>query len=190
MKELLTELAEKAKDYPVYPDKRFPPSMYYRFLRLLAAELKPKISVELGVCGGGGSLHLAAGYPKGKVYGVDIKRDHPENTDYIEKNYPNFEFYLSDSSEAAGTINKKVDILFIDTDHTQGRTESECNAWFPYLSKNAVVCFDDLFRHHPDDKRGMGDVWNDLKCDKLRLDFLHNGTYPHGGGFGIAWNIR
>ena len=59
-----------------YPDPRFPPSPYYRFLRVAAQQMRPRLSVELGVCGGGGSLHLALGYGAGKVIGIDIADDH------------------------------------------------------------------------------------------------------------------
>jgi len=184
---MLKELAEQAREEPVYPDKRFPPSLYYRFLKLLTAYIKPSLSVELGVCGGGGSLHMALGWPQGKVIGVDFQDDHQENILHITQKCHNFWFCLGDSIKDAGMIHElhgKVNLLFIDTDHTYERTLAEFNAWKPYLSYCAVVIFDDLFRHHTGDKRNMMDAWNQIPGDKIRLDFLHDGTYPHGGGFG------
>ena len=186
MNKLLTRLAEQAHKEEVYPSKLFPPSIYYRFFKLLAEELKPKLSVELGVCGGGGSLHLAIGHRKGTVIGVDFQWDHPESVDYILTKYKNFKFILGDSVLAAKTVFKdhgKTDILFIDTTHTEEQTLKEFNAWKPYLSKKAVVCFDDLFRP------GMEEAWNKIPGTKLRFDYLHQGQYPEGGGFGVAYNI-
>ena len=186
---MLKELAEQAREEPVYPDKRFPPSLYYRFLKLLTAYIKPSLSVELGVCGGGGSLHMALGWPQGKVIGVDFQDDHQENILHITQKCHNFWFCLGDSIKDAGMIHElhgKVNLLFIDTDHTYERTLAEFNAWKPYLSYCAVVIFDDLFRHHTGDKRNMMDAWNQIPGDKIRLDFLHDGTYPHGGGFGCT----
>lgn len=192
MVDLFNHLAEHARDEPIYPDNRFPPSPYYRFLKLLAQELKPRISVELGVCGGGGSLHLCIGNPEGWVIGIDNAWDHAENINHISKNYSNFVFMLDDSVKSARKVGEdvrygKVDILFIDTDHRYQRTLDEFNAWKPFLSSQAVVLFDDILRHHPDDSKSVGDAFNEIPGNKHRIDFLHDGTYPFGGGFGIWW---
>src|SRR3990167_1324887 len=132
-----------------YPDPRFPPSPYYRFLRLLAASLYPDLCVELGVCGGGGSLHMARGVPGRRGVGVDIGVEYPEQINYILHNYPNFTFHLGDSVTSAPEIYEKygpVGLLFVDTIHTVNRTIQEFEAWKPYLAQTAVVCFDDLNR--------------------------------------------
>jgi len=183
--ETLKRLAEEALAEEVYPNPMFPPSKYYRFLKLLAHEMQPKLSVELGVCGGGGSLHLALGWSEGKVIGVDLVPDHEEHIEYMKKNYYNFEFWIQDSVEAAPFIFRdegkvKIDILFIDTTHTYERTLNEFKAYKPFLSKRAVVCFDDLFRP------GMEEAWDKMPGEKVRLDVLHDGQYPEGGGFGAV----
>lgn len=189
MRGILDRLAEEAKTADVYYNTAFPPSMYYRFLKLLVEEFKPRLSVELGVSGGGGSLHLAI--PNiGKVVGIDFQRDHEERTKYIEDNYHNFEFMLHDSTSAAPKVFKKhgeIDILFIDTDHTYDRTMQEFNAWKPYLSNRAIVIFDDLLRHQTGDSKSMSDAFNDIEGFKARYDHLHDGNYPHGGGFGVMY---
>lgn len=167
-----------------YQDKRFPPSPYYRFFQIAARHLMPRLSVELGVCGGGGSLHLAMGYGGGKVIGIDVIEDHKENTDYIKEHYPNFELWLGDSVDLASKVWLKygqVDILFIDTIHTFERTIMEFDAWEPYLNDNAIVCLDDLNRD------GMEAAWNELPGQKLRLDMLHPGSTE--GGFGVIWGL-
>lgn len=190
MRGILDRLAEEARSEEVYYNPTFPPSVYYRFLKLLTAEFKPRLSVELGVSGGGGSLHMAMGYPGGKVVGIDIQDDHVNRITYIKRNYPNFEFMLHDSVTAAPKVFEKygeVDLLFIDTDHTYGRTLAEFEAWKPYLSKNAIVCFDDIMRHHPDEEKSMEDAWNKIKGHKVRYDHLHCGSYPDGGGFGVLY---
>lgn len=164
-----------------YPDPRFPPSPYYRFLKILATQLRPKLSVELGVCGGGGSFYLATGYPNGTVVGIDLVDDHPENINFILGQCPNFRFWLGDSVKVAPGAHRKygeVGVLFVDTIHTYGRTLAEFRAWEPYLAEGAVVCFDDLLRFE------MGEIWNDLPGPKLRLDELHATAE---GGFGVLW---
>lgn len=167
-----------------YPNPIFPPSPYYRFLRVLAQNIQPKLSVELGVCGGGGSLHLAMGWYKGTVVGIDVVEDHMSNTDYIKNKYPNFKLWIGDSVELAQSVRLQygqVDILFIDTLHTYDQTMKEYNAWLPYMADNYVICFDDLFRP------GMDRVWDELPEPKLRMDNLHDGA-ENGGGFGVIWN--
>lgn len=180
---ILRNLAQQALADPIYPDPRFPPSAYYRFLYRLAEYQKPSLSVELGVCGGGGSLHLALGWDDGIVCGVDVGVEYQDNLKYLNSNCPNFKFWLGDSVMAAKQIAAKyglVDILFIDTIHTYDRTIAEFQAWRPYLASNAVVCFDDLLRAE------MAGLWEWLPEPKLRLDALHDGSDE--GGFGVIWN--
>lgn len=179
-------LAVQAMRAPVYASPLYPPSPYYRFLRLLAENVQPKLSVELGVCGGGGSLHLALGWPAGRVVGVDTNwLQWPEAIAHLEATCPNFARWQGDSVEAAAQIAATcgpVNILFVDTTHTPGQTAAEWAAWRPYLAARAVACFDDLFRP------GMNQAWNDLPEPKVRLDFLHDGSPGIGGGFGVVWN--
>ncbi len=179
MRGILNRLAEEAKDEEVYYNTTFPPSMYYRFLKLLAAEFKPQLSVELGVSGGGGSLHLALGNPYGTVIGIDYQADHVERIKYIEDNYPNFEFMLHDSTTAAPKVFEKygkIDILFIDTDHTYDTTVREYKAWKPYLSDTAIILLDDL------DRDGMTKAFNEIEGYKVVYPFLN-----YGHGFGVVY---
>ncbi len=172
--------ANEAIQSSSYPSPLFPPSAYYKFLNILNKNIKAKTAISLGVCGGGCCLYLALGNPEGKVVGVDIVEDHPQQISHIKNICPNFSFWLGDS---VNDVEKIVDmfgepqILFIDTIHTEKRTWSEFNAWLPYLS-NAIVCFDDLKRVE------MGNFWNDLQGNKLRLDELHATAE---GGFGVWW---
>jgi cephalosporin hydroxylase len=177
--------ANEAVQQKPYPNKLFPPSPYYRFLGILTKELKPRLSVILGVCGGGDCLHMALGHKEGKVVGVDITYDHPQQLSHIQNVCPNFVFYEGDSVSSAKTIVEKFgqpSILFIDTTHTLQQTNLELEAWLPYMTPNHIICFDDLFR--PD----MDDFWETLEEPKLRLDNLHDGA-ENGGGFGVKWSI-
>lgn len=178
---------EKIAQYAVRDDPHpigiFPPSVYYRFLEVLARNMKPELMVELGVCGGGGSFHLAKGNPDGKVIGIDIVDEYPDNIDFVKMHCKNFEFWRVDSLAAPDHISKKypdkqIGILFIDTVHTYSRTWKEFRHYQHKLGDGAVVVFDDLFRE------GMQDVWDELPGEKIRLDHLHVGGSPTDGGFG------
>lgn len=188
----LTMLAKQAallprmfENYPEPDNEKvtFPPSPYYRFFKLLAETMRPDLSVELGVCGGGGSLHLCLGGSK-QVVGVDVSIDYPDNMYWIKNRYPHFYLLRGDSVELAPIIYDRfglIDILFIDTTHTYERTMSEYNTYLPYLSNKAVICLDDLFRP------GMDKAWADMPDNKLRLDYLHPSQSPTDGGFGVIW---
>jgi predicted O-methyltransferase YrrM len=190
VRDILTILgAQKRIDAEsIYPDPRFPPSMYYRFLRLVAQHFKPRVSVELGVCGGGASLHMALGNPDGQVIGVDVTDAYPDNLNHLRQTYPNFRFWCMDSVDAVGVYAKidlgEVDLLFIDTVHTYERTMMEFRCWEPWLSDRAIVCLDDLFRG------GMDRAWTELPGRKLRMDWLHIGGVPTDGGFGVIYDIK
>ena len=179
--------ARQARAMKPFPDPRFPPSAYYRFLRVLAQAMHPNLSVELGLCGGGGSFHLALGWSGGTVVGVEKDKGNDQQQDnwrFIKRLRHNFELWKGDSVESAPEIAKRwgmTDLLFVDTDHTYRQTMAEWNAWEPYLSERAVVCLDDLFRP------GMEDAWNEIPwANKLRLDYLHDGA-EFGGWFGVVW---
>lgn len=190
-KQTLTRIAKQAAiaspmvdHYPEPGNEKvtFPPSPYYRFLKLLAREMNSRLSVELGVCGGGGSLHLAMS--SFRVIGVDITLDYHDNIRWIRRNYDNFKFINSDSIQAAQHIYSnfgEIDILFIDTTHTYEQTMAEYYTYEPYLSNRAVVCLDDLFRP------GMDQAWSEMPETKVRFDFLHSSASPTDGGFGVVW---
>ena len=194
---MLRSLANRALSMPAYNDDRFPPSPYYRFFQLLAATLHPSLSVELGVCGGGASFHMARGWTDGVVVGVELpdgvkgyraSQHERANWTFIRRLCPNWVLWRGDSVDDAAEIAKvygKPDLLFIDTIHTTERTMEEFNAWQPYLSGRAVVCLDDLNRFE------MDGVWEAMPGQKLRLDLLHDGGLDeHGfgdGGFGVVW---
>jgi len=172
---------------------RFPPSKYYNFFYLLAEEYKkadinrtkgkPSLAVVLGVCGGGCCYHFAKGNQGGLVVGVDISNDYPDNMKFLKETTPNFHLIRGDSVHEADNIANtygKIDFLFIDTIHTYERTMLEYNTYKPYLSENAVVCMDDLFRP------GVEDAFGEINKTKVRLDYLHPGSAEaQDGGFGV-----
>jgi predicted O-methyltransferase YrrM len=199
-KETLTRIAKQAALSPPmvdhYPEPgsekvTFPPSPYYRFLKLIAEEIGSRLSVELGLCGGGGSLHLAMSSQQ--VVGVDVTLEYPDNIRWIRREYDNFRFLNMDSVLAAPVIHGvygDIDILFIDTTHTYDQTMAEYYAYqtpdpnrpeVSYLSKNAIICLDDLCRP------GMDRVWAEMPTTRARFDFLHPSQSPTDGGFGVIW---
>jgi len=142
---IIKQWAGQALAQSPYPNKNFPPSPYYRFLKVLAQNMHPKLSVELGVCGGGGSLHLVMGWETGTVVGVDIQDDHKENIDYIKSKYSNFRYWIGDSCEVAVPVFNyygNVDYtLHLTQPYTYEQTMKEYTTWLSYMSDNFIICF-------------------------------------------------
>lgn len=181
----IADIAQKVFDSNMKVDEAgglFPPSRYYAFFRRICEEIKPGLSVVLGVCGGGDCYHMCLGNPHGVVVGCDVVYDHPEQLSYIQANCRHFVFWQGGSVESAEKIFHEfgpIDLLFIDTIHTKEHTLKELHTYWPYLSKDAIVCFDDL--HRP----GMEEAWDVVPTPKMRMDFLHDGSAGIGGGFGV-----
>lgn len=190
-RQTLDKLAKIAiRKKPFTADDRFPPSVYYRFLYELAQYKQAKLSVVLGVCGGGCCYNLAKAN-SGTVVGIDAVNNYPDNIEFIKKEQSNFVFVLGDSIEIADSINMlnttKVDVLFIDTVHECSRTLAEFKAWFPYLNSDAVVCLDDLYR------TGMMYAFDYLVenyGEGYRNRLLHLGGSYEDGCFGCIFNIK
>lgn len=102
-------------------------------------EMSPQKIVELGIRGGESSriFGYAAKETGAKLIGVDI----------VPCTYPNGSFVQSDDVAYAAvyknTYGSDIDVLFIDTSHYYEHTVQEINAWFPLLSKSALVIFHD-----------------------------------------------
>ena len=185
-REMILTLVDQVAKTPRHPDHSFPPARYYTFLQLLAEAVQPQVSVELGVCRGGGSLHLATGYPEGSVIGVDVENLYPDFIARVGELCPNFDFWWMDSILAAkfykgGNYDPaSIGILFIDTVHTSERALAEYAAWQPFLAQGAVVVLDD--RRRP----GMQRVWETIPGEeRICLDNLHDASCAVDGGFGV-----
>jgi hypothetical protein len=177
----IIQLMDQAPRVIPHPNRNFPPSLYYRFFKLLTAEIKPKLSVVLGVCGGGDCLYMLDGHSEGQVHGIDVAYDHPVQILTIKGLHPNFKFVKGDSIESAKDYaNKSVDLLFIDTIHLYEHTMAEYNAWKPKMVDAGIICLDDLFRDH------MQRAWDEIPGRaKIRRDELHIGGGFDDGGFGV-----
>lgn len=155
---------------------------YYRFLYSVAVYIKAKLSVELGVCTGTGTAHIAAG-TDGPVYGID---PHPWDMTAILTRYPNIVLFRerSESSSVLDILEGRkgrgegmTDLLFIDTVHTYEQAKREYELYRPYMSHGGIICYDDIFLND-----SMKRFWVWLpENKKMALSHLH----PESG-FGVS----
>lgn len=102
---------------------------------------KGQVYLEVGV-DKGKSLSIARMVNKNcRVIGVDIQKS-PE--------VPNTEFYQGDSVAIAESLpNLKVDVIFIDGDHTYLGCKRDIDAWYPHMKEGGVMMFHDCDESSP-----------------------------------------
>lgn len=152
-----------------------PTHPYYGFLYDVVKLVKPELTIELGVCTGRGTAHLAGGYTNGKVIGVDPT---PWPIQYIMDIYPNISI-VKDRSDAPSLLasirDESVDICLFDTIHEYGQIKMEFELWYPKMKLGGVMLFDDITMND-----GMKKFWNEVKSEKAAMPELH------WSGFGVA----
>lgn len=93
-----------------------------------------------------GQIYLEVGVDKGKslsiarmvaregveVHGVDLRPD---------PKVPGTIFHLNDSFTFK--LGKKVDVIFIDGDHTYEGCKADIDNWYPQMAEKGIMCFHD-----------------------------------------------
>jgi len=150
-----------------------------RFLSGSVRYLKPKRILELGVCGGGGSvilLNAISDLPQTKLYSIDILQNHPEKADKLigfcaKEKFPNckqWELYTGkEPSEIIEELYKDglFDFVVIDTMHIHPVETLNFITILPYLTDDAYVYV------------------HDLALYAINTDFRRNSNYKPLGGF-------
>lgn len=151
----------------------------------LARSIKPKVCVEIGsargksACAVGLALRRNGG---GKLYAIDphsptnwndtssvdsfaIINEHLQKSgaaDFVE-------IVRKTSSEAAKGWDKKIDLIFIDGDHSYEGVKADWELFLPHLNEFGVVVFHDtLWDLRPDPKLARADMGVPRFVDELR----------------------
>lgn len=189
MRDLTPEIVKEAASNHVldalefYPDDRFYQAKYYKFLQEFCRREQPALCVELGVCTGGGSLYMALGSPGSKIVGVDLSMRHHSTRTHVLERFPNVDFWYTDTISAAAFIpeffpNNKIEVLFIDSSHSQKMAMYEYAAYSSLLAESSIVFMDDIMHD------GVDKAFNDIPGKyKVELNDLH-WAGPNAGGFG------
>lgn len=149
---------------------------YYRLFWMIARELKPALSVELGSWQATGAAHLALGNPQGKVFTVDIhKDDKAAQLRAIEaaNRVPNLTYINAWTWDAAPQIPNGIELLFIDAWHDYQYAKREWDLYAPKLADLALVICDDITADY--NFEGMDQFWTEMPEPKF-LD-----SRPHPG---------
>ena len=152
-----------------------PTAVYYRFLFRLVRSIKPTSVVELGVCTGRSSAHMAAGWPNATLAGIDPS---PLDISPILARYPSIRWFKETSTSTTilkDVPDRSVDLCFFDTRHDYDLVSLETRVWLPKMKPGAVMLFDDISLNE-----GMRAFWTELALPKVSLPWLH------WSGFGVA----
>lgn len=104
----------------------------------LASILRPNCYVELGVYKGE-TFNRVSRFAN-KSYAVDIN---PESKSYIRKESDFFSGSTEDFLRYFSSEGRKIDLLFIDADHSASSVEFEFKEFFPYVSDQGVILLHD-----------------------------------------------
>jgi radical SAM superfamily enzyme YgiQ (UPF0313 family) len=127
------------------------------FLKHIASKVpRDGVILEVGSYLGASACFLALGCQKkcGKVFCVDTWQNEAMSEgerDTYEEFMENIKPYKDiitplrgKSAEVAKKFDKKINLIFIDGDHSYKGVKADVDGWFPKLDKNAIVIFHDI----------------------------------------------
>jgi hypothetical protein len=154
-------------------------NIYYRLCYWLARALRPRAMVELGVCEGRCTAHLAGGYLEAEVHAVDIGKHgaYKRHTSWLD-NIVYHQAKSIDPAVLAEVYDGSVGICLVDSVHAWDYVMQEVTAWIPKMAPSGVFLFDDL-----DWDDGMKGLMDKLPFEqKGRMDDMHP-------GYGFGWAV-
>jgi predicted O-methyltransferase YrrM len=83
-------------------------------------------------------------------------------------------------AELEGT---KLDVLFIDGDHSYEGVKKDFELWSPLVRPGGIILFHDILPHSSIAHCEVDRLWNELKTRFRHLEFIHD---PHQGWAGIG----
>lgn len=147
---------------------------FCRLLFKIVKYMKPEVIVELGTSMGLSTMYLAAGNPSAKVYTLEGCTETAKRAiqNFDACGYTNISCITGDFDSTLDPLLKKtgkLDLLFIDGNHTYEATLRYFRMALPYLSSKSVIIFDDI-----NWSEGMQKAWHEIVSGKevtLSVDF-------------------
>ncbi|MCK4797943.1 MAG: class I SAM-dependent methyltransferase [Spirochaetes bacterium] len=136
----------------------------------LVREFKPSVCLELGTCLGISTAYQAAALElnnNGKIITLEgdesLAKIAMQNFERLELNKRTISIIgrFQDNLDEVLNKYKPIDFAFIDGHHDEHATINYFNQIFPFLSKKAVLVFDDISW-----SKGMERAWDVIKMDK------------------------
>ncbi len=167
----------------------------------LIKKSKPKFILEIGTSEGGTLFFFTKfANPKAKIITIDLPiiRSYAS---YSPAKIPFFKLYrlkkqkihfLRKDSHQTSTIknvkkilkNSKLDVLFIDGDHTYEGVKQDFENFSPFVRRNGIIAFHDIVEHLPESNCKVSQFWNDIK-DNYEYKELITRNNENWAGIGI-----
>lgn len=149
------------------------------FIKLIK-RVSPKLILEIGTSEGGTLFFFSKfAAPDAKMITIDLPiiRNYAS---YSPAKIPFFNLYKSEKqkihflrkdSHHEKTIKKvkkilknyKLDVLFIDGDHSYEGVKKDFENFSPFVRKNGIIAFHDIVEHPPESNCEVSKFWNEIK---------------------------
>lgn len=203
----LSELVNLALSYNYSISKNFPPMLYLTSLQIRSelyefckevVSIKPKIILEIGTANGG-TLFLFSklSKPNSTLISVDLP-EYPYigGIDYKSKLF--FKSFannnqkiklIQDDSHKVSTLkkvkkvlkNRKIDILFIDGDHTYKGVKKDFKMYGNLVRKNGIIAFHDIVEVKIEDNVEVNKFWNEIKENYKYIEIVEDWNQDNCG---------
>jgi predicted O-methyltransferase YrrM len=140
------------------------PARLAQLIGRLAADVQPRMIIELGTCLGLTTSYLAEAAPEARVVSIE---GCPATAALARQNLEklgikNAEITVGNFDEVLPRViagQKQLDFVFIDGNHRKDATLNYFKWCLPVLSENSVMIFDDIYW-----SRGMKEAWEEIKA--------------------------
>ncbi|NVM35979.1 MAG: class I SAM-dependent methyltransferase [Candidatus Lokiarchaeota archaeon] len=209
----LKELVDLALNYNYSICKYLPPMLILtaqqikselnKFSKLLISK-KPKTVLEIGTANGGTLFLLSRlSKPNSVIISVDLPESpYMGGIDYKSKIFFKSFAYnhqkivmIREDSHKLSTLEKvkkllksnKVDVLFIDGDHTYNGVKKDFNMYRNLVRKNGIIVFHDIIEITNEDGVEVNKFWSEIKKDNTYIEIVEDWNQDYGG-IGIIIN--
>lgn len=176
------------------------PEELQQLVEFLQDRKKPRVVLEIGTAVGGTLwLWCQLAYPTATIVSVDLPNG-PFGGGYRDEDIPKLLTYTtnqqwmqlfrgdSHSPEMLATVKRffknrheKVDLLFIDGDHTYQGVMQDWLMYGPLVKPGGIVVFHDIVEHPAVPDCHVDRAWNEIKNDYAHEEFCFAGGGEWGG---------
>ncbi len=179
----------------------------YEFCKLITP-IRPKVILEIGTASGGTLFLLSkCSSPDALIISIDLPEGrfgggYPSKYKTVYKTFASRNqkmFFLRKDSHKSSSVRKikkilnkrRIDVLFIDGDHTYEGVKKDFDLYSPLVKKNGIIAFHDIVVVPPEKELNV-DVnifWNEIKENFEYKEIVDDWDQEYGG-IGIIKNDR
>ena len=170
------------------------------------ADRQPQTVLEIGTEGGGTLLLLTlAAAPDATIISIDLPTGgrfggypHWKGAYFRRFALPSQRLHLLQANshllstlQSVRTIlaNRRLDVLFIDGDHTYGGVKADWEMYGPLAAPSALIAFHDIVQHPPARKCEVHTLWQEIKGAFAHKEIVGDGAHSWAG-IGVIWPER